>query len=387
MSGVSIVGVGTTPVDKHWESSMRELGVRAINEALLDAGVSREAVDSLYVGNMLSGKVVDQENVGALIADFADLGHVPATKVEAACASGGAALQAGVKGVLSGLEDLTVVLGVEKLTDVCKCDVNEGLAYAADQEFETFHGATFVSLNAMATRLYMEEFDVDHEDLMEFSVNAHRNAANNPDAMFQSEIDVETAMNSVEIADPLKLFDVTPICDGAAAVVLAPSDRADEYCETPVEISGVGNAVDSIGLHDREEFVEMAATLEAADQAYDMASMTPGDVDVIELHDAFTVMSAMGLEDMGFVEKGEAANAAREGRIALDGDLPATTMGGLKARGHPVGATGVYQAVEIVEQLRGEAGANQVPDAETGIAQNIGGTGSNVTVTILERGD
>ncbi len=387
MSGVSIVGVGTTPVDKHWESSMRELGVRAINDALRDAGVSREAVDSLYVGNMLSGKVVDQENVGALIADFADLGHVPATKVEAACASGGAALQAGVKGVLSGLEDLTVVLGVEKLTDVCKCDVNEGLAYAADQEFETFHGATFVSLNAMAIRLYMEEFDVDHEDLMHFSVNAHRNAANNPDAMFQSEIDVETAMNSVEIADPLKLFDVTPICDGAAAVVLAPSDRADEYCETPVEVSGVGNAVDSIGLHDREEFVEMAATLEAADQAYDMASMTPGDVDVIELHDAFTVMSAMGLEDMGFVEKGEAAKAAREGRITVDGDLPATTMGGLKARGHPVGATGVYQAVEIVEQLRGEAGANQVPDAETGIAQNIGGTGSNVTVTILERGD
>jgi len=387
MSGVSIVGVGTTPVDKHWESSMRELGVRAINDALRDAGVSREAVDSLYVGNMLSGKVVDQENVGALIADFADLGHVPATKDEAACASGGAALQAGVKGVLSGLEDLTVVLGVEKLTDVCKCDVNEGLAYAADQEFETFHGATFVSLNAMATRLYMQEFDVDHEDLMHFSVNAHRNAANNPDAMFQSEIDVETAMNSVEIADPLKLFDVTPICDGAAAVVLAPSDRADEYCETPVEVSGVGNAVDSIGLHDREEFVEMAATLEAADQAYDMASMTPGDVDVIELHDAFTVMSAMGLEDMGFVEKGEAAKAAREGRITVDGDLPATTMGGLKARGHPVGATGVYQAVEIVEQLRGEAGANQVPDAETGIAQNIGGTGSNVTVTILERGD
>jgi len=387
MSGVSIVGVGTTPVDKHWESSMRELGVRAINDALQDACVSRDAVDSLYVGNMLSGKVVDQENVGALIADFADLGHVPATKVEAACASGGAALQAGVKGVMSGLEDLTVVLGVEKLTDVCKCDVNEGLAYAADQEFETFHGATFVSLNAMATRLYMEEFDVDHEDLLKFSVNAHRNAATNPDAMFQSEIDVETAMNSTEIADPLKLFDVTPICDGAAAVVLAPSEKADEYCETPVEVSGVGNAVDSIGLHDREAFVEMAATVEAAEQAYDMASMTPGDVDVIELHDAFTVMSAMGLEDMGFVEKGEGAKAAREGRITIDGDLPATTMGGLKARGHPVGATGVYQAVEIVEQLRRDAGENQVPGAETGIAQNIGGTGSNVTVTILERGD
>jgi acetyl-CoA C-acetyltransferase len=194
-------------------------------------------------------------------------------------------------------------------------------------------------------------------------------------------------MDSVEIADPLKLFDVTPICDGAAAVVLAPSDRADEYCETPVEVSGVGNAVDSIGLHDREEFVEMAATVEAADQAYDMASMTPGDVDVIELHDAFTVMSAMGLEDMGFVEKGEGATAARDGRITLDGDLPATTMGGLKARGHPVGATGVYQAVEIAKQLRRDAGENQVPGAKTGIAQNIGGTGSNVTVTILERGD
>jgi acetyl-CoA C-acetyltransferase len=387
MRDVSIVGAGTTPVDKHWETSMRELGVRAINEALLDAGVARDEVDSLYVGNMLSGKVVDQENVGALMADFADLGHVPATKVEAACASGGAALQAGVKGVMSGLEDLTVVLGVEKLTDVCQCEVNDGLAYAADQEFETFHGATFVSLNAMATRLYMEEFDVDHEDLLRFSVNAHRNGANNPDAMFQSEIDLETAMDSPEVADPLKLFDVTPICDGAAAVVLAPSDRAEEYPETPVDVAGIGNAVDSIGLHDREAFVEMAATVEAADQAYDMASMAPGDIDVIELHDAFTVMSATGLEDMGFVEKGEAPTAAREGRIAVDRDPPATTMGGLKARGHPVGATGVYQTVEIVEQLRREAGPNQVPGAETGIAQNIGGTGSNVTVTILERGD
>ena len=387
MREVSIVGIGQTKVGEHWDKSIKDLSVEAINKALEDSGIERDKIDSLYAGNMLSGKVAEQENLGSMISDFAGLGNIPSVKVEAACASGGAALQVGAKGVMSGLEDLSVVVGVEKLTDVLGSKATEGLAYAADQEFETFHGATFVSLNALATRTYLNEFDVEREDLMRFAVNAHKNAVDNPNAMFRSEISLEKAMNSTMVADPLRLMDVTPVCDGAAAVILAPKDKARKYTDTPIDIAGMGNAIDTIGLHDRESSFEMKATKEASKTAYNMANMEPDDIDIIELHDAFTIMSTLGLEDMGFVEKGKAPKAAKEGRISIDGDLPVTTMGGLKARGHPVGATGVYQTVEIAQQLRSEAGENQVEGAETGIAQNIGGTGSNVTVNILKRGD
>lgn len=387
MRDVSIVGIGQTKVGEHWDKSIRDLSVEAINKALKDSGISRDDINSLYAGNMLSGKVTEQENLGTLISDFAGLGNIPSVKVEAACASGGAALQVGAKGVMSGLEDLTIVVGVEKLTDVSGAKATEGLAYAADQEFETFHGATFVSLNAIATRMYLNEFNVKKEDLMRFAVNAHKNAVNNKNAMYRSEISLEKAMKSPEIADPLRLMDVTPVCDGAAAVILAPKDKAHKYTDTPIDIAGMGNAIDTIGLHDRKSSVEMKATEEASKAAYKMADMEPKDIDVIELHDAFTIMSTLGLEDMGFVEKGKAPKAAKEGRISIDGDLPVTTMGGLKARGHPVGATGIYQTVEIAQQLRSEAGENQVEGAETGIAQNIGGTGSNITINIFERGD
>ncbi len=387
MRDVSIVGIGQTKVGEKWDKSIRDLSVEAINKALKDSNINRDEIDSLYAGNMLSGKVSEQENLGAMISDFAGLGNIPSVKVEAACASGGAALQVGAKGVMSGMEDLTIVVGVEKLTDVLGSKATEGLAYAADQEFETFHGATFVSLNAIATRMYINEFDVDREDLMRFAVNAHSNAVNNPNAMFRNEINLQKAMNSPVVADPLRLMDVTPVCDGAAAVILAPKEKAQDYTDTPIDIAGMGNAVDSIGLHDRETFKRMPATEEASENAYKMANMEPNDIDVIEPHDAFTIMSALGLEDMGFVEKGKAVKAAREGRISINGDLPINTMGGLKARGHPVGATGIYQTVEIVQQLRGEAGENQVDEAKSGIAQNIGGTGSNITVNIFERGD
>lgn len=383
MRRVAIIGVGATPVGEHWGMSLRDMAVEALLNAMDDAGIDK--VDSLYVGNMASGSFVEQENLGTLIADFAGLGHIPAVKIEAACASGGAAVQEGFKAVASGLDDIVAVVGVEKMTDAWPTDATRYLAYAADAEYELFNGASFVALNALVMRLYMKEFGATEEDFAHFAVNAHKNGANNPYAMFKKVIKVETALRSPYIADPLKLFDASSVCDGAAAVILAPLDKAKEFTDTPIEVAGVGRAVDTINLANRRELLRLRATIEASRRAYKMAGVGPKDVDVIEVHDAFTIMAAMALEDLGFVPKGQGAKVASEGQIAVDGDYPIQTMGGLKARGHPVGATGVYQTVEAVWQLRVDAGKNQVPDPEIALTQNIGGTGSNITVNILRR--
>jgi acetyl-CoA C-acetyltransferase len=383
MRKVAIIGVGAIPVGEHWGTSLRDMAVEALLNAMDDAGVDK--VDSLYVGNMASGSFVEQENLGTLIADFAGLGHIPAVKIEAACASGGAAVQEGFKAVASGLDDIVAVVGVEKMTDAWPTDATRYLAYASDAEYELFNGASFVALNALVMRLYMKEFGATEEDFAHFAVNAHKNGANNPYAMFKKVIKVETALRSPYIADPLKLFDASSVCDGAAAVILAPLDKAKEFTDTPIEIAGIGRAVDTINLANRRELLRLRATIEASRRAYKMAGVEPKDIDVIEVHDAFTIMAAMALEDLGFVPKGQGAKVASEGQIAVDGDYPIQTMGGLKARGHPVGATGVYQTVEAVWQLRIDAGKNQVPDPEIALTQNIGGTGSNITVNILRR--
>ncbi|AEH23755.1 thiolase domain-containing protein [Pyrococcus yayanosii] len=380
-----IIGVGMTPVGEHWKLSLRDLAVEALLNAMEDAGV--DSVDSLYVGNMASGSFVEQENLGALIADWANLGSIPAVKIEAACASGGAAVQEGVKAVLSGLEDVVAVVGVEKMTDVWPSDATRYLAYASDAEWELFHGASFVALNALIMRHYMNTYGYTEEDLALFAVNAHTNGAKNPYAMFKKPITVETVMKSPYIADPLKLFDASPVCDGAAAVIITTPEKAKELGvpkEKWVEVAGMGRAVDTINLANRADLLDLKAARVAAQRAYKMAGVTAKDIDFFEVHDAFTVMAALSLEALGAAERGKGAQLAKEGQIAIDGDYPIQTMGGLKARGHPVGATGVYQTVEAVLQLRGEA-PNQVPDAEIGLTQNIGGTGSNITVTVLRR--
>ena len=380
-----IIGAGMTPVGEHWKLSLRDLAVEALLKAMEDAGVDR--VDSLYVGNMVSGPFVEQENLGALIADWAGLGNIPAVKVEAACASGGAAVQEGVKAVLSGLEDVVAVVGVEKMTDAWPSDATRYLAYAADAEWELFHGASFVALNALIMRHYMKTYGYTEEDLALFAVNAHANGAKNPYAMFKRPITVETVMRSPYVADPLKLFDASPVCDGAAAVIITTPEKAEELGvpkEKWVEVAGMARAIDTINLANREDLLTLKAAKIAAEKAYKMAGVEPEDIDFFEVHDAFTVMAALSLEALGVAKKGEGAKLAKEGQIAIDADYPIQTMGGLKARGHPVGATGVYQTVEAVLQLRGEA-PNQVPDAEVGLTQNIGGTGSNITVSIFRR--
>jgi acetyl-CoA C-acetyltransferase len=380
-----IIGAGMTPVGEHWKIGLRDLAVEALLNAMDDAGIDK--VDSLYVGNMVSGSFVEQENLGALIADWAGLGNIPAVKVEAACASGGAAVQEGVKAVLSGLEDVVAVVGVEKMTDAWPSDATRYLAYAADAEWELFHGASFVALNALIMRYYMKAYGYTEEELALFAVNAHANGAKNPYAMFKRPIKVETVMRSPYVADPLKLFDASPVCDGAAAVIITTPEKAQELGvpkEKWVEVAGMGRAVDTISLASREDLLTLKAAKVAAERAYKMAGVEPKDIDFFEVHDAFTVMAALSLEALGVAKKGEGAKLAKEGQIAIDADYPIQTMGGLKARGHPVGATGVYQTVEAVLQLRGEA-PSQVPDAEIGLTQNIGGTGSNITVNVFRR--
>ncbi|ACJ16791.1 hypothetical acetyl CoA acetyl transferase [Thermococcus onnurineus NA1] len=385
MEKAVIIGAGMTPVGEHWKLALRDLAVEAILKAMEDAGI--DSVDSLYVANMISGPLVEQENLGALIADWAGLGNIPAVKIEAACASGGAAVQEGVKAVLSGLEDVVVVVGVEKMTDAWPSDTTRYLAYAADAEWELFHGASFVALNALIMRYYMKTYGYTEEDLALFAVNAHANGAKNPYAMFKKPIKVETVLKSPYVADPLKLFDASPVCDGAAALIITTPDKAKELGvpkEKWVEVAGIGRAIDTINLANREDLLDLKAARVAAQRAYKMAGVEPKDIDFFEVHDAFTVMAALSLEALGAAERGKGAQLAKEGQIAIDADYPIQTMGGLKARGHPVGATGVYQTVEAVLQLRGEA-PTQVPDAEIGLTQNIGGTGSNITVNILRR--
>lgn len=383
MRPVHIVGIGQTPVGEQWERSLRHIAHDAVIPALRDAGLER--ADALYVGNMLSGELVGQEHLGALIADFVGLRGIEAYKIEAACGSGGAALRTGYMAVAGGIHDVVVVAGVEKMTDTIGKDTTAGLAMASDQEFEAAEGVSFVALNALLMRRYMYEFDVQHAAFGHFAVNAHRNAAGNPNAMFPSPITLETYRKATMIADPINLMDSSPICDGAAAVVLAsePIARSLRNGRRPVRIAASAIGTDSLAVHDRRDPLRLEGAWISSQRAYQQAGVILDDIDLFELHDAFTIMAALSLEACGFAERGRGVRLAEEGEITVQGRVPVATMGGLKARGHPVGATGVYQVVEATLQLQGLAGANQVRDANIAMTQNIGGSGATVATHIL----
>ncbi len=386
MRDVSIIGIGQTEVAEHWERSLRHLAGDAVLAAMADAGVER--VDALYVGNMLSGLLNGQEHLGALVADFVGLRGIEAIKVEAACASGAAALRQGYASVAGGLHDLVIVCGLEKMTDTVNAETTTGLVMAADADYESIHGLTFVAVNALLMRRYMHEYGLKHEHFAQFAVNAHQNAAGNPKAMFRNPITVEQFTHARMIADPINLLDSSGIGDGAAAVVLCPSSMAEEYTNgRAVFIRASSMATDSVAVHDRRDPLWLAAVEASAFKAYQQAGVGPRDIDLFEVHDAFTIMSALSLEASGFAERGQGAWLAQTGEITRQGRIPICTMGGLKARGHPVGATGIYQVVEVAQQLRGQAGANQIPNARLGMAQNIGGSGATVITHILEASD
>jgi acetyl-CoA C-acetyltransferase len=382
---VSIVGFGQIKVGEHWEKSLRHLAGDAVLAAMQHAGTER--ADVLYVGNMLSGALTGQEHLGALVADFVGLRGIEAIKVEAACAAGAAAVRQALIAVASGLVEIAIAVGVEKMTDEVSSSVTSGLAMAADADYETAHGLSFVAINALLMRRYMYEFDCQREDFAPFAINAHTNAVNNPYAMFQRPISAKAFAKAGMIASPISLLDSSPICDGAAAVVIAPSKQARAFTDKPVRIAASAAATDAVALHDRRDPLFLQVAHDSAYKAFLQAGIGPEDIALFELHDAFTIMTALSLEATGFAERGKGVALALDGEIGPNGRVPITTMGGLKARGHPVGATGVYQIVEVAQQLRGEAGANQVADARWGMAQNIGGSGATVITHILEAPD
>ena len=388
MRRVAIIGVGDTEFGELWDYSFREIGIQAGLAAVADANITADKIDALYVGNMSAGRFIEQEHIGALIADYSGLArdHVAATRVEAAGASGGLALRQGFLAVASGLHDIVVVGGAEKMTDVSDVESAMIQSSAADQEWETVLGATFPALHALIAHRHMHQHGTTREQLADVAVKNHKNGSLNPKAQFQREITRETVMSSPLVSSPLRMFDCAPSSDGAAAVVLCPLDAEKKYTEMPIEIIGTGHASDSLSLHDRKDICTMEATKVAARRAFEMANLTQKDVDVAEVHDNFTISEILAIEDLGFFKKGEGGRATEAGLTSLTGDVAVNSSGGLKARGDPIGATGLAQAVEIVAQLRGKADKRQVKDATVGLTHNVGGTGATVVVHLFRRG-
>ncbi|MGV8176446.1 MAG: thiolase domain-containing protein [Candidatus Bilamarchaeaceae archaeon] len=383
MRRVAIIGVGMTEFGEHWSKGFRNLVVEAGVRAIEDAGVSGDDIEAGYVGTMASGRLVGQEHIGALIADYMGLNPIPITRVEGACASGSLALRQGYMAVASGINDIVVVGGVEKMTDLDTTQVSDVLGGAGDQEWELFLGATFPGLYALMARRHMHEFGTTEEMMASVAVKNHKNGSKNKYAQYQNEITIETVLKSKVVADPLKVFDCSPITDGAAAVVLAPLDKAKKFSKEPIEILASEQASDSISLGARKTLTSIPATTIASKKAFDRAKLTQKDIDVVEVHDCFTIAEIMAIEDLGFFKKGEGGKASLEGKTSLGGDMPVNTSGGLKACGHPVGATGIKQAVEVAWQLRGEAGGRQVSGAEIGMTHNVGGSGATAVVHIF----
>ncbi len=383
MQDVAIIGVGQVPVGEHWDMGLRQLALGAIRAALQDARLDH--ADAIIVGNALGGNLSGQNHLGALVADSTGLSGVEAVRVEAADASGGMALRQGYLAVASGLAETVLVVGVEKATDRTGPERDTSLATTLDADYEATPGATPAALAGLLMRRYMHEHGVALEQFEPFSINAHANGALNANAMYRNKLRPGAFAKAPVVADPVNLFDSAPEGDGAAAVVLTSAARALDLAPRPVRIAGSAAATDTLALHNRTDLLFLRAANLAAGRAYEAAGIAPGDLHLAELHDSFTVLTALQLEAIGFARRGEGWKPAVEGAIGREGRLPISTFGGLKARGNPLGATGVYQAVEVALQLRGEAGDNQVSGARLGLALNLGGLGGTAVAHVLER--
>jgi acetyl-CoA C-acetyltransferase len=383
MLDVAVIGVGMIKWGELWDKSLRSLFVEASLKAIEDAGVDR--IDSMYVGCMSSGLFVGQEHLGPLMADYLGVNPIPATRVESACASGGVAFRQGLLDVASGMSEIVLVGGVEKMMDVDGGGATFALATAADQEYEVYNGVTFPGLYAMMARAHMDRYGTTREQLAQVSVKNHENGSKNPNAQYPFKVTIEQVINSVMVSDPLRILDCSPITDGAAAVIICPLETAKNLTKKPVvRVSGSGHATDTIAVHQRKDITYLAAAEIAAKNAYGMAGVGPNDIHLAEVHDCFTIAEICAIEALGFVEKGKGGVATQNGETAIGGRIPINTSGGLKSKGHPVGATGVAQICEITEQLRGESGERQVEGATRGLAQNMGGTCASSLVHILE---
>ncbi len=382
MRRVAIVGIGQTPVKEHWNAGLRELAVEAIWKALEDADARH--IDGMFVGNMLSGTLTRQEHLATLIADYAGFSGIEAVKVESACSSGASAVRQATLAVAAGHLDVALAVGVEKLTETNTFTTTDGLASAADADYETAMGISFVALNAMMMQRYMYEYGYQKDDFAPFIEIAHANAQHNPNAMFRFPVTRAQYQKAKMVAAPINLLDSSPIADGAAAVVVVPEEAVSRYAGKPVWIRAIEVSTDTISLDSRADILWLKAAETSTRNALKTAGISHNDIRFFELHDAFSIMSALSLESSGFAERGKAVAAANKGDFSLEGRLPIATMGGLKARGHPVGATGVYQIVEAALQLRGQAPDKLQLDAPTyGMCQNIGGSGATIVTTIL----
>lgn len=387
MQEVRVAGVGLTPFGNHADRTGRDLFAEAGLTALDDAGVAPDDVEELLYGNFMGELSEHQGHQGPLMAESIG-SNAPATRIEAACASSGAAVRQGVKELRTGESDVVLVGGAERMTNLSTGDATEALAIAADDLWEIRAGITFPGAYALMAQAYFDQFGGDREDLAAIAIKNHDNALENDYAQYQRAIDYDDVLEAPMVSAPLGLYDACPISDGASAAVLVSGEYADEHdLDAPVTISGSGQGGDNLALHDREHIAQTPAAQQAATAAYEDAGIGPDDVDVAEVHDCFTIAEALAIESLGFYEPGEGIDAARRGETTADGDLPVNLSGGLKAKGHPVGATGAAQIVEIVKLLRGDHHkSDAVPEATVGVAHNAGGTVASATVHVLEVG-
>lgn len=384
MRGVSVIGIGCTLFGKQNGVSITDLALSACRDALNDAQIPMSRVQAFYLGNFVSETLVHQGALAPIVAHRLGLRSVPCTKVEGACASSGIAFRHGVLLIAAGLCDVVLAAGVEKMTSAETGAVTEALASAGDAESEMRLGLTFPGTFGIIMRRHMHQYGTTREQMAMVSVKNRRNGSVNPKAHFQKPVTLEEVLESRLICDPLRLYDCTPISDGAAAAVLCAADLAAEYTDRPIDVIGSGQAMGPATLFEMADLTSFEASVAAAQQAYREAGLTPNDIDVAEVHDCFTIAEITAVEDLGFVEKGKGGPAVADGLTALDGKIPINPSGGLLSKGHPVGATGLAQIYEIVGQLRGEA-INQVKGAEIGLAHNLGGTGAVSTVHVLKR--
>ena len=383
MTDVVIAGAGQTPVGEHWDISLRELAFQAIEAAVEDSGGLRP--QALFVGNMLAPTLSAQAHLGALIADFAGLAGIEAATVESAGASGGAAMRQAYLAVSSGSADVVLVVGVEKITDKIGSDTEAAMASGIDSDFESAQGLAPTSQAALLMRRYLHEFEAPRQAFAGFPVTAHANGVNNPNAMFRRAINNEVYSRAGMVSAPLNMFDVAPNADGAAALLLTRRELLPpEYSHPLVRISGSSLVTDTLALHDRPDPLAFHAARLSVERACRQGGIVPSDVDLFELYDAFSIYAALSLEAAGFADRGQGWRLAQDGEISLQGSVPIATFGGLKARGNPGGATGVYQVVEAVLQLRGQGGTNQVPDAQRALVQCLGGPASSAAAHVLE---
>lgn len=382
MRDVAVIGVGMQKWGELWAKSIRDIWVESALLAMDDAGVDH--IDSMYVGSMSPGIFSSQEHLESVLADYLGQHHVPGTRVESACASGGLAFRLAWMEVASGLSDVVLATGVEKMTDVSGSEATHALATAADMKWEGMSGVTFPGLYAMMAVAHMHKYGTTRKQLAHVAVKNHENGSKNPRAQFPMKVTVEDVINSVKVADPLNILDCSPITDGAAAAILVPADQVKKYKKQGVKVIGSGHATDTIALHSRADLTALKAVALAGERAYQMAGKTPKDIHFAEVHDCFTIAEIVVSEALGFFEPGQGGPAAEAGLTAMTGRIPINPSGGLKSKGHPVGATGVAQIVELTEQLRGESGPRQVKNARVGLAQNMGGSGGSSVVHILE---